>query len=53
MNDPRHIGDAAAGIAGIGAYLEFLPLPEIAALSTITWYTARLVSWLVKRWRAR
>ena len=53
VTEPKHLADAAAGVAGIGAWLEFVPLPELAALATLLWYGARLTSWLVKRWRAR
>jgi len=51
MSEPKHIGDAAAGLTGVGAWLEFLPLPELAALATLVWYSARFASWAVKRWR--
>ena len=53
MPEPKHLVDAAAGLAGIGAGMEVVPLPELAALATLVWYGARLTSWLVKRWRAR
>ena len=53
MTEPKHIADAAAGVTGIGAWLEFIPLPELAALATICWYAARMASWMVKKWRAR
>lgn len=53
MTEPKHIADAAAGVTGIGAWLEFVPLPELAALATLAWYGARFTSWAVKKWRAR
>ncbi len=53
MSEPRHIGDLAAGITGVGAWLEWLPLPELAALATLTWYGARLTTWAIGKWRDR
>jgi hypothetical protein len=53
MTEPKHAADAVAGITGVGAWLEVVPLPELAALATLCWYGARLTSWAVKKWRAR
>ena len=47
MNDPREIGDLAAGITAAASLLSWLP--EIAAGLSILWYLFRFVSWVVKR----
>jgi len=53
MTEPKHAADAVAGITGVGAWLEVVPLPELAALATLCWYGARFASWAIKRWRER
>tara|TARA_Y100001934_G_scaffold257727_1_gene327161 strand:+ start:709 stop:870 length:162 start_codon:yes stop_codon:yes gene_type:complete len=47
----KNIGDAAAGLTGLAAFLSWLP--EIAAGLTIIWYVCRFAG-VVMRWlRAR
>jgi hypothetical protein len=47
MNDLKNLGDAAAGVTGFAAWLQWLP--EIAAGLTILWYAGRITG-VVKRW---
>lgn len=47
MSDLRNIGDAAAGLTGLAAFLSWLP--EIAAGLTILWYVGRMFG-VVRKW---
>lgn len=47
MSDLKNIGDAAAGVNGLAAFLSWLP--EIAAALTIIWYLGRFVC-VVRSW---
>ena len=47
MNDLRNIGDAAAGLNGLAAFLSWLP--EIAAAFPIAWYAGRMIG-VVRKW---
>jgi hypothetical protein len=47
VNDLRNIGDAAAGLTGLAAFLSWLP--EVAAGLTIIWYAGRFVG-VIRKW---
>lgn len=47
MSDLRNLGDAAAGLTGLAAFLSWLP--EVAAALTIIWYLGRFYG-VVRRW---
>lgn len=49
MNDVRNLGDAAAGLTGLAAFLSWLP--EVAAALTIIWYLGRFVC-VIRSWLA-
>ena len=49
VTEAREAGDLLASATAIFAVLEWLPLPEIAALLAICWWLGRFVVWLRKK----
>jgi len=46
VTEAREAGDLLASATAVFAVLEWLPLPEIAALLAIFWWVGRFIVWL-------
>jgi hypothetical protein len=49
VTEAREAGDLLASATAVFAVLEWLPLPEIAALLAIFWWVGRFIVWLRKK----